>query len=107
MFFVLQCAESLARIQAGLTSTANKRERVKILHKKSESHAMLHRSLQPGVIHYSVLCTTFIKNTDFSSGFAITFFFFQHELKRCIVDVAVAQFVPRQLDDQGLKKLNI
>ncbi|KAI9520173.1 Cytosolic 5'-nucleotidase 3A [Dissostichus eleginoides] len=34
---VLQaCAESLARIQAGLTNTANKRERVKILHKKIE-----------------------------------------------------------------------
>lgn len=32
-----QCAESLARIQAGLINTGNKRERVKILHKKSES----------------------------------------------------------------------
>ncbi|TNN33486.1 Dynactin subunit 3 [Liparis tanakae] len=32
----VKCAESLARIQAGLTSTANKRERVKILHKKIE-----------------------------------------------------------------------
>ncbi|XP_061771371.1 dynactin subunit 3 [Nerophis ophidion] len=32
----LKCAESLARIQAGLTNTANKRERVKILHKKIE-----------------------------------------------------------------------
>lgn len=32
-----QCAESLSRIQAGLSNTANKRERVKILHKKSES----------------------------------------------------------------------
>ncbi|XP_060937066.1 dynactin subunit 3 [Limanda limanda] len=31
-----KCAESLARIQAGLTNTANKRERVKILHKKIE-----------------------------------------------------------------------
>lgn len=82
MFFVLQCAESLARIQAGLTSTANKRERVKILHKKSESHAMLHRSLQPGVIHYSVLCTTFIKNIDFSSNFDIISFLFQHEIKK-------------------------
>uniref|UniRef100_A0A1A8Q0Q2 Dynactin 3 (p22) n=1 Tax=Nothobranchius pienaari TaxID=704102 RepID=A0A1A8Q0Q2_9TELE len=32
----VKCAESLARIQAGLTNTANKRERVKILHKKIE-----------------------------------------------------------------------
>ncbi|XP_077431051.1 dynactin subunit 3 [Vanacampus margaritifer] len=32
----LKCAESLARIQSGLTNTANKRERVKILHKKIE-----------------------------------------------------------------------
>ncbi|XP_054637524.1 dynactin subunit 3 isoform X1 [Dunckerocampus dactyliophorus] len=32
----LKCADSLARIQAGLTNTANKRERVKILHKKIE-----------------------------------------------------------------------
>ncbi|XP_019948117.1 dynactin subunit 3 [Paralichthys olivaceus] len=31
-----KCAESLVRIQAGLTNTANKRERVKILHKKIE-----------------------------------------------------------------------
>lgn len=31
-----KCAESLSRIQAGLTNTANKRERVKILHKKIE-----------------------------------------------------------------------
>jgi len=31
-----KCAESLAKIQAGLTNTANKRERVKILHKKIE-----------------------------------------------------------------------
>lgn len=38
---VPQCAESLARIQAGLTNTANKRERVKILHKKSESHCVV------------------------------------------------------------------
>ena len=114
MFFVLQCAESLARIQAGLTSTANKRERVKILHKKSESHAMLHRSLQPGVIHYSVLCTIFIKNIDFSSDFDIISFLFQHEMKKkkickagsCIVDVAVERSVPRQLDDQGPKKVN-
>ncbi|MEQ2236105.1 hypothetical protein ILYODFUR_009030 [Ilyodon furcidens] len=33
----VKCAEALTRIQAGLTNTANKRERVKILHKKSES----------------------------------------------------------------------
>ncbi|XP_034030297.1 dynactin subunit 3 [Thalassophryne amazonica] len=32
----VKCAESLARIQAALTNTANKRERVKILHKKIE-----------------------------------------------------------------------
>ncbi|CAF93647.1 unnamed protein product [Tetraodon nigroviridis] len=32
----VKCAESLARIQAGLISTGNKRERVKILHKKIE-----------------------------------------------------------------------
>ncbi|KAK2845101.1 hypothetical protein Q5P01_011760 [Channa striata] len=32
----VKCAESLARVQAGLTNTANKRERVKILHKKIE-----------------------------------------------------------------------
>ncbi|KAM6909947.1 dynactin subunit 3 [Xenentodon cancila] len=32
----VKSAESLARIQAGLTNTANKRERVKILHKKIE-----------------------------------------------------------------------
>ncbi|XP_077454738.1 dynactin subunit 3 [Stigmatopora argus] len=32
----LKCGEALARIQAGLTNTANKRERVKILHKKIE-----------------------------------------------------------------------
>ncbi|AWP15758.1 putative dynactin subunit 3-like isoform 4 [Scophthalmus maximus] len=32
----VKCAESLSRIQAGLTNTANKRERVKILHKKIE-----------------------------------------------------------------------
>ncbi|XP_029957926.1 dynactin subunit 3 [Salarias fasciatus] len=32
----VKCTESLARIQAGLTNTANKRERVKILHKKIE-----------------------------------------------------------------------
>ncbi|XP_068616047.1 dynactin subunit 3-like [Brachionichthys hirsutus] len=32
----VQCAESLSRIQVGLTNTANKRERVKILHKKIE-----------------------------------------------------------------------
>ncbi|XP_057690495.1 dynactin subunit 3-like [Corythoichthys intestinalis] len=32
----LKCAEALARIQADLTNTANKRERVKILHKKIE-----------------------------------------------------------------------
>ncbi|XP_034554286.1 dynactin subunit 3 [Notolabrus celidotus] len=31
-----KCAESLSRIQTGLTNTANKRERVKILHKKIE-----------------------------------------------------------------------
>ncbi|MED6285122.1 hypothetical protein CHARACLAT_026112 [Characodon lateralis] len=30
----VKCAEALTRIQAGLTNTANKRERVKILHKK-------------------------------------------------------------------------
>uniref|UniRef100_A0A3P9L2F3 Dynactin 3 (p22) n=1 Tax=Oryzias latipes TaxID=8090 RepID=A0A3P9L2F3_ORYLA len=32
----VKCAESLARIQSALTNTANKRERVKILHKKIE-----------------------------------------------------------------------
>ncbi|KAM9851599.1 dynactin subunit 3 [Aulostomus maculatus] len=32
----LKCAESLVRLQEGLTNTANKRERVKILHKKIE-----------------------------------------------------------------------
>ncbi|KAM9309699.1 dynactin subunit 3 [Pholidichthys leucotaenia] len=32
----VKCVESLARIQAGLTNTANKRERVKSLHKKIE-----------------------------------------------------------------------
>ncbi|XP_029360639.1 dynactin subunit 3 [Echeneis naucrates] len=32
----VKCAEPLARIQAGLTNMANKRERVKILHKKIE-----------------------------------------------------------------------
>uniref|UniRef100_A0A667Y2S5 Dynactin 3 (p22) n=1 Tax=Myripristis murdjan TaxID=586833 RepID=A0A667Y2S5_9TELE len=31
-----KCAESLSRIQAALANTANKRERVKILHKKIE-----------------------------------------------------------------------
>lgn len=31
-----QCVESLARINSALANTANKRERVKILHKKSE-----------------------------------------------------------------------
>ncbi|XP_075995099.1 dynactin subunit 3 [Genypterus blacodes] len=31
-----KCSESLSRIQAALTNTANKRERVKILHKKIE-----------------------------------------------------------------------
>lgn len=33
---VVKCVESLSRIQAGLSNTANKRERVKILHKKIE-----------------------------------------------------------------------
>lgn len=52
---VLQCAESLARIQAGLTNTANKRERVKILHKKSESHAVLDQSeLISGLFYSSI-----------------------------------------------------
>lgn len=32
----MKCAESLARVQAALANTANKRERVKILHKKIE-----------------------------------------------------------------------
>ncbi|TWW79776.1 dynactin subunit 3 [Takifugu rubripes] len=32
----IKCAESLAKIQAGLINTGNKRERVKILHKKIE-----------------------------------------------------------------------
>ncbi|KAF7646443.1 hypothetical protein LDENG_00187630 [Lucifuga dentata] len=32
----VKCADSLARVQAALTNTANKRERVKILHKKIE-----------------------------------------------------------------------
>ncbi|KAM4600553.1 dynactin subunit 3 [Polymixia lowei] len=32
----VKCAESLARVQAALANTANKRERVKILHKKIE-----------------------------------------------------------------------
>ncbi|XP_069568084.1 dynactin subunit 3 [Brachyistius frenatus] len=32
----VKCADSLGKIQAGLTNTANKRERVKILHKKIE-----------------------------------------------------------------------
>ncbi|XP_072304548.1 dynactin subunit 3 [Eucyclogobius newberryi] len=32
----LKCAESISRIQGALASTANKRERVKILHKKME-----------------------------------------------------------------------
>ncbi|KAM3838296.1 dynactin subunit 3-like, partial [Diretmus argenteus] len=32
----VKCAESLVRIQAALATTANKRERVKILHKKIE-----------------------------------------------------------------------
>ncbi|XP_008322023.1 dynactin subunit 3 [Cynoglossus semilaevis] len=32
----VKCADSLSRIQAGLTNMANKRERVKILHKKIE-----------------------------------------------------------------------
>lgn len=52
---VAQCAESLARIQAGLTNTANKRERVKILHKKSESHAVLDQSeLITGLFYSSI-----------------------------------------------------
>ncbi|KAF6734029.1 Dynactin subunit 3 [Oryzias melastigma] len=32
----VKCAESLTRVQSALTNTANKRERVKILHKKIE-----------------------------------------------------------------------
>lgn len=45
---VLQCAELLTRIQASLTNMANKRERVKILHKKSESRAVLYAPRPPG-----------------------------------------------------------
>ncbi|KAF3839176.1 hypothetical protein F7725_017893 [Dissostichus mawsoni] len=40
-----KCAESLARIQAGLTNTANKRERVKILHKKKEDFLLTQAAL--------------------------------------------------------------
>lgn len=47
-----QCAESLARIQAGLINTGNKRERVKILHKKSESNDLWYLSwLTKGIFH--------------------------------------------------------
>ncbi|KAA8591937.1 hypothetical protein FQN60_017311 [Etheostoma spectabile] len=41
----VKCAESLARIQAGLTNTANKRERVKILHKKKEDFLLSQAAL--------------------------------------------------------------
>lgn len=36
VFSLFQCVESLVRINSALANTANKRERVKILHKKSE-----------------------------------------------------------------------
>lgn len=69
VFSLFQCVESLVRINSALANTANKRERVKILHKKSEQRQIFRYTVKDPINLLRYICLfTFFYYTSWRSA---------------------------------------